>query len=375
MQQRENIAWIDWLRIIACFFVVLAHCVDPFVMVAQTNYSDFLAGAFWGSFLRPCVPLFVMVTAILLLPVDMSMGQFYRKRLSKVLWPLLTWSILLPITFYLYVNYGGTYHPAFVEADYSAAATGSKLLTWPLNFNYDITPLWYIYMLVGIYLILPVVSSWLRQASKRDMQIFLLIWICSTCLPYLTLAAPVLGYTGNWGNMDLFGECTWNTYGTFYYFSGFLGYVVLAFYLKRFPLQWSRRKTIVVGGILFLVGYAITLGGFIVTQSIAPDNYAALEVPWWFSGLNVMISTTGAYLMISSIKVKSNPTISRIAGLTFGVYLAHFIVVHIAYDLFYNALSMPAALKIPVMGIFSFAVTLFVVWVLSKLPFRKYLIG
>lgn len=27
----SHIAWVDFLRILACFLVVLAHCCDPFV--------------------------------------------------------------------------------------------------------------------------------------------------------------------------------------------------------------------------------------------------------------------------------------------------------------------------------------------------------
>lgn len=31
MQGREHIGWIDLLRVVACFLVVLSHCCDPFV--------------------------------------------------------------------------------------------------------------------------------------------------------------------------------------------------------------------------------------------------------------------------------------------------------------------------------------------------------
>lgn len=47
------------------------------------------------------------------------------------------------------------------------------------------------------------------------------------CLPYLQMIAPLLGYNGNYGNMGLLGVCDWNPYGMLYYFSGFLGYLVL----------------------------------------------------------------------------------------------------------------------------------------------------
>ena len=61
------------------------------------------------------------------------------------------------------------------------------------------------------------------------------------------MAAPALGYIGNWGNMDILGVCDWNAFGSFYYVSGFIGYLILAHYLVKYPLQWSWRKTLAIG--------------------------------------------------------------------------------------------------------------------------------
>ena len=91
---------------------------------------------------------------------------------------------------------------------------------------YKRQPLWYLYMLIGIYFIIPILNSWLEGAKKREIQVFLGIWVISLVIPYLKMLAPLLGYTGNYGNMGLFGVCDWNVYGTFYYVSGFIGYII-----------------------------------------------------------------------------------------------------------------------------------------------------
>ena len=82
---RENIAWIDVLRIVACFLVVLAHCCDPFVANFNADYTKFLQGCGVGSAVRCCVPLFAMMTGALLFPVKSTMKEFYTKRLGH--WP------------------------------------------------------------------------------------------------------------------------------------------------------------------------------------------------------------------------------------------------------------------------------------------------
>lgn len=107
-----HIPWIDILRIAACFLVVLAHSCDFFVAQFETLPSDFLAGALWGSLVRPCVPIFVMITGVLLLPVSEPMGVFYKKRMSRVLIPLIFWGIVTPL---LYVAYGNIEWPRAIE--------------------------------------------------------------------------------------------------------------------------------------------------------------------------------------------------------------------------------------------------------------------
>lgn len=376
---RQHIVWIDWLRVTACLLVVVAHCVDPFMAQFETNPEAFVTAAFWGSSTRACVPLFLMVSAVLLLPVGEPMGLFYRKRIGRVVWPLAVWSLVTPVLFYLYVQYSGTTHPGIISMGvetFGGAATAAKMGTWLLNFNYDIIPFWYLYMLVGIYLILPIVSPWLREASKKDLQIFLGLWLASMCVPYLALAAPALGYVGNYGHFGLFGECTWNPYGTFYYFSGFLGYAVLAFYWKRFPLTWSMARRVKVAVPLFLVGYAVTAYGFLKVPEFFPGDFAALEIPWFFCSPNVCAMTVAVYLIFTGIKSKPRRWLSQLAGLTFGVYLTHFIFVHITYDWFIERLDfLPPALQIPVMGVTAFILSAGLVWFLSRFSGRRYFIG
>ncbi len=363
----EHIVWVDLLRVLACFLVVVAHSCDPFVARFDTNHSEFLTGAFIGSLVRPCVPLFVMISGLLLLPVNMEMREFYRKRARRLLWPFVFWSLMLPVLYFLYVNSGiEIVNPNIVLEDYTIGKTLQKLYLFIFNFNYDTTVLWYAYMLIGLYLFMPVISAWLVQAGKKDIQWFLRIWVVSMFLPYIQMFAPVLGYEGNGGNLGLLGVCEWNPYGMFYYFSGFLGYVVLAYYLKRFPLEWSMSKALRIAMPLFLAGYAITAGGFVLTQEYYPGSYANLEIIWYFSGINVFLMTFAIYIVMQRVKIKASPPVlSKIATLTFGIYLCHFIFVQFSYDVIYPNIAVPAVVKLLLVAILSFGISLLVIWLMS----------
>ena len=105
MIEKERLVWCDALRLLAFFFLLCCHAADPFYAAAayasSGKVSDpelVLWGTRWGSLVRPCVPLFVMLTGVLSLPVKSSMENFYKKRIPRVLCPFLIWSVIYYLT-------------------------------------------------------------------------------------------------------------------------------------------------------------------------------------------------------------------------------------------------------------------------------------
>lgn len=73
--------------------VMMSHCCAPFTFnpdpAVSTNPLVGYWEALYQSSTRFCVPLFVVITGYLLLPVKVPMQIFYRKRILRVLWPFL----------------------------------------------------------------------------------------------------------------------------------------------------------------------------------------------------------------------------------------------------------------------------------------------
>ena len=366
---RENIGWIDLLRVIACGLVVFAHCCDPFVAHFDANRGMFLTGVFAGSLARPSVPLFAMMTAVLLLPIKSgtTIDRFYKKRIGRIISPLVFWSLALPLMAFIYftVLNPGTANPQLSVGDYTAATLVQRLYTFIFNFNFDTTPLWYLYMLIGLYIVMPIINSWLTQATRKEIKTILYIWGFTLFLPYIKMAAPALGYAGNYGHTGLLGECDWNVYGTFYYISGFIGYIILAYYLKRYPLNWSRKKTMAICLPMFALGYAITSVGYVVTNEYFPGNYAYLEILWYFTGINVFMMTFPIFITVQMLNTKPRKWLSKAAKFTFGVYLCHFTFTFLGYDLF-DIPELPYILRIALATITTATISAALVWVMSK---------
>ena len=373
--KKDNYGWVDVLRIVAIFAVVWSHVCDDFIAQFNNDRTQFLTGVYLESIGRPCVTLLVMVSGWLLLPVrgEYSVGGYYRKRIGRILWPLAFWSIVLPLVSYAYYVYGNpsTGNPFVDVASYTPQALGTKLYTWVFNFNVDTIPLWYLYMLIGLYLALPIVNGWLRTATRRDVGTVLILWGVSLLFPYLRLLATLAGMTSHSPlGANLWGMCDWNIFHSIYYLSGFMGYMLLAYYLKTWPPRWSWTKTLLVAVPMYLLGYCGTSFGYIWVNSMFPGQYQYLEIPWLMCGLNVMLQTVGVFLIFMRLQVKSRPWLSRMAAMMFGIYLCHFPIIQMTYDL-YDVSGLPYALRIALMALTTFAASYAVTRLLWALPLTR----
>ncbi|MGL4852291.1 MAG: acyltransferase [Phocaeicola sp.] len=372
LKSKNEIGWLDWLRVCACFLVVLAHVCDHFVANFDNNIAEFMAGVAWGSFYRPCVPLFTLMTGYLLLPTLLDMGTFYSKKMKRIFIPFIFWAIVSPILFFAYFQLGANSgSPAINLAEHTFPEMINRLLFSILNFNYATIPLWYIYMLIGLYLFIPILSPFLRNASRKELHILLGLWVFTLIIPYIQMVAPSLGYVGIYGNMNLFGQCDWNPYGTFYYLSGFMGYLVLGYYFKKYPLQISWGKFASIALPCYALGYAITYFGFLKMQELFPGDYSKLEVVWYFCSVNVLLMTAPIFVLFQKLNWKGTALVRKVASVSFGIFLCHFFFVQFSYDLIYPILPFTPYLQIPIIAIAAFLLSFLVVYLFSLVKWGR----
>lgn len=314
------------------------------------------AAAHWvgwlNSLFRSCVPLFVMISGAFLFPVR-DEGAFFRKRFSRVLAPFVVWCAIY--AFYFYWQGTVTLQGALLD-----------ILKIPVNFGTDVGHLWFVYMLLGIYLIAPVLSPWVESASRSSMQRFLALWAVSLTIPYIHQVFP-----------EIWGEAFWNSTPMLYYFTGYIGYAVAGAYFKRFHMQRSRSLSL-TAVVLILSGYAITASGFLhrlSTEQVLPK----LELTWGFETINVAMMTVGLFLLFKDIQPAepdraSWKLIRNVSQRSYGMYLAHIIVLNAVYGLLNGRLSSPV-IKIPVIAIVAFLGTYALISLISLLPKSKWVVG
>ena len=375
----NRIVWLDVIRCVAMIMVIGVHCIDPFyispTMRAIPEYTHW--AAIYGSLLRPSVPLFVMMTGLLLLPVKKQpLGKFYKKRIYRVLFPFLIWSVLYSM--FPWVT-GVLGLPKEIIGDFFCYTQGQEsqslidslkdVAMIPFNFSHKENHMWYIYLLIGLYLYMPFFSAWIENADRKTKRAFLLIWIISLFIPYLKeyVANCLFERSGY-----VFGSDTWNEFGLFYYFAGFNGYLLLGHYVKK-GNDWSLMKTFILCILMFAVGYYITYTGFSTTASNPNATETEMELFFTFCSPNVLLMTLATLLLLQKVVITNSTVIKVLANMTqcgFGIYMVHYFVVG-PFFLLIGPSSLPIPLQVPLMAICIFLCSWAFTALIYKLMPRK----
>lgn len=362
----RRIIFLDYLRVVACFMVILVHCIEPFYLNSEgtyiASYNDALWVTFVNSLLRIAVPLFMMTSSYLLLPITTDTSTFYRRRFQRVVIPFILWSLA-----YAFIPMWGS------GGEIDIAKNLSQL---SLNLMWHSGHLWYVYMLIGIYLFMPILSPWLERVTKRGERVFLIIWLFSTAVPFFRELALSIR-----GTAEVWGEASWNEFGLLYYFSGFIGYVVAAHYIRKY-VDWGITKSLCVALPMIVVGYAATALPFYLQL---PDSYpivdtidlaVGLELSWDFTTTGVALMSLGAFLLFKLIKcpTKGYRLIRNVSNLSYGVYLLHMFVLVAVFDIV-SSWCLGTPLTMFISAILTFIGSVILTKLLSLLPKSKYIIG
>lgn len=372
--KQEHVVWLDVLRFVAIFMVIACHCTDPFNVSVMGRGDEAYSfwGSFYGSFLRPCVPLFVMISGLLLLPIRQSMSGFYKKRIPRVLVPFLIWSVIYNLFPWISQAWGAT--PEFVSGFFAYAAESSAsfssawhdIMLIPFNFSVYTTHLWYVYMLIGLYLYLPIFSAWVEKASNRAKLFFLVVWGITLLMPYVNRFVAE----------NLWGACAWNQFGMLYAFAGFSGYLLLGHYLGK-NNSLSLFKTLLIAVPMFTIGYAITFIGFSEMKALPGATEMDIELFFTYCSLNVVLMSAAVFITIQKVRISSPTVCCLLANLTkcgFGIYMVHYFFVGLGFSIA-SSLSIPVGLIVPFAAVIAFSLAWLFVAMLYRLPGTKWLLG
>ena len=216
--------------------------------------------------------------------------------------------------------------------------------------------LWFMYALSGLYLLTPILSKWLKTATRREIEFYLLLWGVTLLYPYLKLILDI------------------NTApaGILYYFTGYSGYFLLGYYLKHYVIVHRIGTRKIVACFVSIMMCVLLV---FAAKMFNPE--VKIGELFWYLSMPVAIMSTAYFLILSRVKVPGGGRglIVRLSALSFGVYLCHILVMRSGLWNISIIHDCGPILHIPAVALLTCAISWALSYAIFKLPFSKYIIG
>lgn len=309
----SRIVAIDFIRVVAIALVVLLHASSPVMyQIATTPAAVWNIHNLIDSATRVCVPLFFMVSGFLLLGSneqnDLHPFRDVRKRLIKLLVPLVAWSIIYRV---VPIYLGGRWPTPGEIADALVDLTRGGL----------VYHLWFLYELAALYLLLPVLRR-LFKGTDRPAIYFACLWFV---LLSLRFASDLTGWPMPIANYVTLGST---------------GYLVAGHLIRRHLASPSPALAAAA-----LATYLVLTGATCyLTQLYSLRAGAYVELFHVYTTPNVVLMSISAFIVLMFVAQRSalatSSLVKSLSACTFGIYFVHVLIFE---RIAYNILGTPAA--------------------------------
>lgn len=343
---RVKINYFEWCRALGAIAVVLLHTLIEMQLHAFGSASGVelplgraLSYAFISTgFTRWAVPVFFMVTGALLLPPQKHMRRWYVWHYAKrMVFVLATFGLLF----------------ALVELAVDGVPLGWGLLgqavlnvltakTWD--------HLWYLYALLGIYVLLPALRALVRHATRKVLR------FCIVTLVVVTMLWPD-GTAVATGEMPTAGVLVTQ-------YLPAVTYVLTGYYLHQYG-RWGVSS--VLDGI---VAWLVAVVGSVWFTLCGLDG-GAFGLPFspfvWLYSCSLFL---GVRHRLDGHPLAEHPALFAIAKYSFGIYVFHVVFLHAAVRV-WDFTLLPAGLAELLLFAIALAGGFVSSWVLHRLPVTR----
>lgn len=342
----NRIYYLDVLRVIACLAVVMIHSSSQYVS------RDFGSLNFWVANIcdglsRIGVPLFVMISGAVMLDENYS---YTAKKLIN--------HIKKMIVFFVF--WSGIYCIIFQVIDKIINHKAIRISDIMGSFVRGHFHLWYVYLIIGLYLIVPLLRLWVKRENKKYVEYFIILSVIFTFL-----VPQIISLCSNFTNIleplsviiekKLYLE----------YVGGYTAYFLLGWYLHSFDVK--NKNVIYILGIISLI---VTVFGTYALSSAKGKSLPLYDYLY----LNILLQAVMTFQFIKSMLINTkgdNKFVNIISKNSLGIYAVHIAVITALQKVTEMIGIDSAIIKIPFVFLLTFVISTLVTYILGKIPILK----
>jgi surface polysaccharide O-acyltransferase-like enzyme len=342
-EKARSIQYINRLRILAIYAVVTAHVAMGLTMPMRPFTANWWLGGWLFYIAHAAIPIFVMISGALLLgnKRQESAAEFYKRRLYRVGIPLVFWTAV-----YLVVR-------QVMDGEHlTVGSIAGLILTGDPYYH-----LWFLYMIAGLYLVTPVLRTFVRHSSRRD-RLFVIVTILLLANAYFQTDVLL------WNNRR----------SIFTMFIPFIGYYLCGYELPRIDpkeIPTGFPSLTVIVSAIYLTAFAPV---FLARQGGVGVRYLFdfFSLPMVFLSIAIFWA---AYIHDTTAKPPEGfrkKALEWIASTTLGVYVLHPLVLGCIKDRLGNhAGDGSFLLAVIVVSLVTFGVCYLITSVMMNIPLLR----
>lgn len=332
----------DILRVLAAFSVVMLHSAAQFWYDLDIRSAEWIVANSYDALFRFGVPVFVMISGAIFLDktYELDVKRLYRHNILKMVVFYVIWS----------VAYG-----LFDIRNWDLKAAGIKAIL--REFLLGRYHLWFIPMIAGIYVLLPVLKSWTENAKKKNIEYFLMLFfvfqIVSETIRALTVSDE-LHYILDLAKVEM--VC------------GYIGYFVLGYYLAHIGIGAKLKKILYIMALPAMVANVV-LGFLLAWRANSP-----VGLIYDCYGVFTFIIATALFVFVCEKgkdpgkHIKGAKLWKELSADMMGVYVMHVGVMEFTKEIGFHSMILPNVIGVPLYAVACFAVCTLMAAFLRRIP-------
>ena len=356
MVKEQRSYHLDILRILAIFAVVFMHVSGHISL----KMGDDTSSVYWhicnifDSGTRWAVPMFVMISGYLFLNPQKEIGtkDIYKKNILRMVISYLFWSFLYTLLLSTVQNYNVFSKQGIIDLFIGTIKGGMYHL-------------WFIPMLIGLYIVVPVLRVLIANASQKTLSYFILVMLIFESVVKPLTNVSIFN--------SLFGERV-DTISLGLSVGGYVLYFVLGYYINTVSFTKLQKRVIYLLGVL---SFVITVGATSVLSFVSGKEILNFRDNF---SLNVFFMSASVFLFVKErcenkdFSAGARKLILFLSKYSFGLYLIHLFILTWLVD-FYVCSNAMVLLLIVLYFVICCVIPLLVSWIIGKIPLlKKYII-
>jgi surface polysaccharide O-acyltransferase-like enzyme len=346
------------LRIAATFGVIILHVAASKWYDTSVRSLSWQTMNFYDSLVRWTVPIFVMISGVFhLRPIktDTTFKEEMKvicKKILRICCAIIFWSIA-----YNFINMLGKYiinkEPFTV---FSIMKIFGIIVLGPAWYH-----LWFLYMLIGLYLLTPIFRCFIKSCKREHIEYFLLLFfVVGTCIPFINSSL---------NKLSIFKARI--IYLPVAELSGYIGYYIAGYYFANYKIETKIKRCIYIFAILSVLFTIIGTSFMSIYKNEPVEGLYGYLLP------NTMFVAYGVFIFFQEIFDKKifswrmEKIILRISKDTFGIYLIHALIIQIFGIIGLNTLIITPIVSIPIISVIVMIISEIGTIIVNKIPIIK----